>query len=144
MDIEAAKSLTPKPTLQPVQSEYAIVYDDPYNDDPACVVMPSPNWMAKALHGGILPYSHVVLMDQLNDTQLSRTSPRMPPLTQEQAIEQLLIRDVPKHIWDGSYQGNKRTFVIAPLHLLPRDRHFRNAWTLNGDTPIHLPKGEVT
>ncbi len=54
-----------KEHLAPVQSKYRVLFEDPDQPDaPASILVPDPNWMAAALHGGILPpveaYSQVV------------------------------------------------------------------------------------
>jgi hypothetical protein len=45
-----------KEKLEPVRSEYCVVWEDPEEPDaPAKVTHPDPNWLACALQGGILP-----------------------------------------------------------------------------------------
>jgi hypothetical protein len=45
-----------KENLEPIQTEYCVVWEDPEEpDEPAKVTHPDPNWMACARHGGILP-----------------------------------------------------------------------------------------
>ena len=45
-----------KTRLDPVQSKYRVLFEDPATpDEPAKVLVPDPNWMACALEGGILP-----------------------------------------------------------------------------------------
>ena len=45
-----------KEKLEPIQSDYRVVWEDPNEpDEPAKVTIPDPNWMACALQGGILP-----------------------------------------------------------------------------------------
>jgi hypothetical protein len=45
-----------KEKLEPVRTEYCVVWEDPDDlDAPAKVTHPDPNWMACALQGGILP-----------------------------------------------------------------------------------------
>jgi len=45
-----------KDNLEPIQTEYCVVWEDPEEPDaPAKVSHPDPNWMACARHGGILP-----------------------------------------------------------------------------------------
>ena len=42
-----------KENLEPVQSDYRVVYEDSI-DECAKILVPDPNWMACALQGGIL------------------------------------------------------------------------------------------
>ena len=45
-----------KEKLEPIQSDYRVVWEDPNEpDEPAKVTIPDPNWMACAMQGGILP-----------------------------------------------------------------------------------------
>ena len=45
-----------KAVLEPVQSKYRVLFEDPREPDaPAKVLCPDPNWLACALTGGILP-----------------------------------------------------------------------------------------
>ena len=54
-----------KKELDPVQSKYRIVFETPDDlDVPACILVPDPNFMAAALHGGILPPIEAYLHDQ--------------------------------------------------------------------------------
>ena len=42
--------------LSPVEPQYCIVWEDPTKlDDPVKVTVPSPEWLAMAMHGNILP-----------------------------------------------------------------------------------------
>ena len=45
-----------KEKLEPIQSDYRVVWEDPNEpDEPAKVTIPDPNWLACAMQGGILP-----------------------------------------------------------------------------------------
>jgi hypothetical protein len=45
-----------KSRLEPVQSKYRVLFEDPEDmESPAKVLVPDPNWMACALEGNILP-----------------------------------------------------------------------------------------
>ena len=113
-----------KKKLDPVEPEYAIVFEA--DDSPTCNILhPDPNWMACALEGGILPpiSAYVLGLDIHSET--------VGPMTQEQAIEYLLMKNVPREVWDTPQAGNRRRFAIVPRSSIPSDRTFRNAWILS-------------
>ena len=56
------------------------------------------------------------------------TAPRIGPLTEEEAIEYLVMKDIPRHIWSQEY--NRPMFKIVKTEDVPSDRQFRNAWRL--------------
>lgn len=120
--------------LEPVQSDYRIVFECDV-DSPAAVLTPDPNWLACALKGGILPpvqAYHDLVYDEngrvLNGHILHETPP-IGPLSEEQAIEYLIQKDVPAHVWERD-QGNSVRLVICRKTQLPASRNWRNAWTL--------------
>ena len=173
--------------LEPVEPSYRVVFEvDP--DSAACVLIPSPQWMAMALHGGLLPpvdvyhqlecYSVYWLMqnpgtpkakkldelkecgklthslarlDELNKSlstealdknirwcfaghwvtngHILHDTPTVGPMTEEQAIEYLIQKDLPREIWEDT-SSNRPRFVICNKSQIPSDRSFRNAWSL--------------
>ena len=121
--------------LKPVQSRYVAVYEDPWQPDaPAAVLLPAPEWMAAALHGGILPPLDAVLRDQersfaWGDRPESWDAPPIGPLTEEQAIEYCVMMSVPRHVWDAP-PGNRRRLVICTADQIPTDRSLRDAWSI--------------
>lgn len=95
--------------LEPVYTEFIVAFEDPnHPDDPVKVLVPDPNFMALAMNG-YLGYGK---------------------LTEEQAIEVLIMKDMPKHIWDGSIKSNRKLFQIIKKSQLPSTREWRNAWRL--------------
>ena len=46
----------------------------------------------------------------------------------EEAIEYLVMKDIPRHIWSQEY--NRPMFKIVKTEDVPSDRQFRNAWRL--------------
>jgi hypothetical protein len=57
-------------------------------------------------------------------------------MTEEQAIEYLIQKDIPPRVW-RDYAGNRCILRIVPVELIPSDRSFRNAWRIAQDaTPI--------
>ncbi|WP_135079823.1 hypothetical protein [Terasakiella sp. SH-1] len=134
-----------KDQLEPVQSDYRVVFDADI-DSPSSVLVPDPNWMAAALQGGILP--PVEVYHQLEEDEQGRITnghilhetPPVGPMTQEQAIEYLIEKDVPSHVWK-SKQGNAIKLVVCRKDQLPATRQWRNAWKIKqemtNDNDIH-------
>lgn len=58
------------------------------------------------------------------------TSTPIGPMTEEEAIEYLLLKDVPKRVWGDSRKHNRLMFAICTIDQLPAHRKYRNAWTL--------------
>ena len=97
-----------KENLDGVQSDYRVVYEDSI-DECAKILVPDPNWMACALQGGILPPVWVYWELAKDEAQpdfkkhtrgylLHETEP-MGPMTEEEAIEYLIQKDVPQSVW---------------------------------------------
>ena len=148
--------------LNPVQSNYRIVYEDPaFPDDPVKIVSPAPEWMAMALHGRLLPpissYLDMPLELITDDDQVIictyteaqenrlalnivhervlpyhtlHTAEPVEAMSEEQAIEYLLMKDVPARVWCSSYKYNRPMFRIVGLSQIPTDRTYRNGWKL--------------
>lgn len=121
-----------KQRLTPVQSKYRVLFEDPSDPDaPAKVLVPDPNWMACALEGGILPPIEAYLHDKTTPDGSPKLHPYaepIGPMTEEEAIEYLIKKDIPNEVWQ--YQGNRIVLKIVPVELIPTDRMFRNAWQI--------------
>ena len=115
--------------LDGVQSDYRVVFEDNV-DDCAKVLVPDPNWMACALQGGILPPVWVYWELAKDEAQpdfkkhtrgclLHQTEP-VGPMTEEEAIEYLIQKDVPQHVWQNINEGNKPRLVICTKQQLPK------------------------
>jgi hypothetical protein len=128
-----------KSRLEPVQSQYRVVFENPDDlDAPAAVLVPDPNWMAAALAGGILPPIDTYLQDQdVPDGEPKEHPYAAPigPMTEEQAIEYLIQKDIPPQVW-RDYKGNRCIMKIVPVELIPTDRSFRNSWKINQETEM--------
>jgi hypothetical protein len=128
-----------KSRLEPVQSQYRVVFENPDDlDAPAAVLVPDPNWMAAALAGGILPPIDTYLQDQdVPDGEPKEHPYAAPigPMTEEEAIEYLIQKDIPPQVW-RDYKGNRCIMKIVPVELIPTDRSFRNAWKINQETEM--------
>jgi hypothetical protein len=125
--------------LTPVQSKYRVLFEDPSQPDaPAAVLVPDPNWMAAALAGGILPPIDTYLRDRDVPDGQPKEHPYAEPIgamTEEEAIEYLIMKDIPPHIW-RDYNGNRSIMRIVPVELIPSDRSWRNAWRVNQETEM--------
>lgn len=126
------------------QSNYAVLWEDPAEPEaPMKVTRPSPAWLAMALHGGILPpveVYHRLAEDEAQEgftrhTQghLLHETPPVGPMTEEEAMEYLVMKDVPPRVW-RDYKGNRSILRIVPVELVPTDRTHRNAWKINQET----------
>ena len=133
--------------LAPVQSKYRVVFE-PDQDSPACILVPDPNWLAAALAGDILPPIETYLRDQakvaaycaehdpttfswgkVGGAEHPYAAP-IGPMTEEQAIEYLIMKDIPAHVWADHETANRPRFAIVRVETIPSDRSFRNAWRL--------------
>jgi hypothetical protein len=117
-----------------VQSKYRVLFENPSDmEAPASVLVPDPNWMAAALAGGVLPPIDTYQRDRgVADGQPKEHPYAEPigPMTEEEAIEYLVMKDVPPQVW-RDYKGNRCIMKIVPVELIPSDRSFRNAWKIN-------------
>ena len=122
-----------KTRLDPVQSKYRVLFEDPATpDEPAKVLVPDPNWMACALEGGILPPIETYQRDRDVPDGEPKEHPYTKPIdamTEEEAIEYLVQKDIDPAVW-RDYKGNRTILKIVPVELVPSDRSFRNAWRI--------------
>ena len=134
-----------KENLKSQPTDIRIVYE--YDIDmPAKILIPDSNWMACALQGGILPpvESYWELAkdeaqpDFKNHTRgylLHNTKP-VDAMTEEEAIDYLIKKDVPQSVWKTWNEGNKPTMVICRTHQLPEHRQWRDAWQIRDDIEL--------
>jgi hypothetical protein len=115
---------------QPVTASYVIAYEASV-DAPLTLQIPDPNWLAMALAGGVLP---AVEAYHSKDRATIEAAPAIGPLSEEQAMEYLLQKDVPREIWDAP-TSNRRRFIITRKNALPPTRQWRNAWRLSETLP---------
>ena len=129
-----------KENLEGYQSDYRVVYEDNI-DECAKVLVPDPNWMACALQGGILPPVQVYWELAKDEAQpdfkkhtrghlLHNTKP-VEAMTEEQAIEYLIMKDIPQRVWREYQKANKPRLVICKKDQLPSTRIWRNAWKID-------------
>ncbi len=144
-----------KKELEPVQSKYKIVYEDPNEPLAAAkIVTPDPNWLAAALAGGVLPPIEAYLHDQSVEKAWHKLTAKtsdpnqgfswskevggahhpyaepIGPMSEEEALEYLVMKDVPASVWHD-YVGNKQILVIVPVEAIPTDRTNRDAWKID-------------
>ena len=134
-----------KEHLEKAQSDIRVVYEDSV-DAPAKVLVPDPNWMACALQGGILPPVESYWELAKDEAQpnfknhtrgylLHDTKP-VDAMTEEEAIEYLIKKDIPQSVWKTWNKGNKPKMVICRTHQLPEHRQWRNAWQIRDDIKL--------
>jgi len=118
------------------------VYEDSI-DECAKILVPDPNWLACAIHGSILPPVWVYWELAKDEAQpgftkhtrghlLHETEP-MPAMTEEEAIEYLIQKDVPQAVWQNWDEGNRPKMVICRKQQLPQTREWRNAWRISDE-----------
>ena len=90
-----------KENLEPVQTEYCIVWEDPE----------TPDEPAKVTH------------------LLHNTKP-IKAMTEEQAIEYLIMKDIPSRVWQNEERSNRPRMIICTKKQLPQKRIWRNAWKI--------------
>jgi len=123
------------------QGKYAILWEDPSDPDaPAHVTVASPQWLAMAMHGGILPPVEVYHELAADEAQpgftrhtrgnLLHDTPPVPAMTEEEAMEYLVKKDIPQRVWKD-YRGNRTILKIVPRTMIPTNRSHRNAWRIN-------------
>ena len=134
-----------KDNLERFETEYCIVWEDPKEpDSPAKVTHPSPEWIACALQGGILApvESHMELRKDENTPgfvkhtrgpELLHNTKPIDAMTEEEAIEYLIMKDIPQHVWRDYETANKPRLVICKKDQLPQKRIWRNAWKIKED-----------
>ncbi len=118
--------------LERVETQYVVAYEDGEPDAPAKILVPAPEWMAMALHGGLLPpvgHYHREPRDVdgnfIGPADYWSAYEPIGPLTEEQAIEYLIQKDIPRHVWA---EGSNHPMVICTRSQFPKNRTFRNAW----------------
>ena len=131
-----------KENLEGKQSDYRIVWEDPDKPEECSkITVPDPNWMACALQGGILPPVEVYWALAEDEAKpdfkkhtrgylLHNTKP-VEAMTEEQAIEYLIMKDIPQRVWRNYDKANKPRLVICKKDQLPSTREWRNAWKID-------------
>ena len=97
--------------LKPVTPRYRVFFDDPADLETRELV-PSRNWLACALEGGILPPVETYHRDQENGTNTHAYSDPIGPMTELEALHYLIRKDLPPRIW-RDYIGNRPIISIV-------------------------------
>jgi len=131
-----------KDHLTRFQTKYAVVYQLDW-EAPCAIMHPAPEFMAAAMHGGILPPIETILAmnddesrpDFVRHTLGAERDAAKPlgPLTEEEAVEYVIQQSIPREIWDGGSGSNSRRMAICYREQLPASREFRGAWRLNSE-----------
>ena len=131
-----------KQHLQPIQTDYCVVWQDPeILDSPCKVTTPDPNWLACAVAGGILPDIRVYFALHEDEAKpdfrqhtrgylLHNTKP-IDAMSIEQSIEYLIMKDIPQRVWRDYQKANQPRLVICKKSQLPKTRMWRNAWKID-------------
>ena len=119
--------------LKPVAPQYCIVWEDPSDlDRPARITTPSPQWLAMALHGNVLPPVSVYPLAVTDQGQVMADhnlhDAVIETMSEEKAMEYLLQKDVPPSVWTAG--ANRLRYKICKRAMVPTDRSHRNAWRL--------------
>lgn len=125
--------------LQPFYSDYRVVYEDNV-DEPVKIMKPDAHAMAALIAGDVFPpiwafwelqkdASHPDFKEHTRGYLLHDT-PREKPKTEEEALEFIIMKDVPQHVWKTYKEGNRPKMVICRKQQLPQTREWRNAWRL--------------
>jgi hypothetical protein len=128
-------------------TDYRVIYDDPLApDEPSSVLVPSPEWMADAMAGMLPPISaywalhdaeqkaildgrHKEFRHAQDAFDLQFNNSKIGPLSEREAIEYLILKDVPRRVW--GHKHNRPMFAIVHKDQLPKTREFRNAWRMS-------------
>lgn len=133
-----------------VHSQYVILWEDPAKpDEAATVTLPAPVWMGMALHGGILPPVEVYHQLAEDEAQadfkyhtrgdLLHDTPPLNAMTEEQAIQYLIQKDLPPSVW-RDYTGNRVILRVIQREGVPQDRTSRMTWQVSQATNGVEPK----
>lgn len=127
-------------------TKYRVIFDDPDRlEEPTKVLVPAQQWLDQAMAGELPP---IWVYWQLQDDEqkainegfhegfehdpekhaLQWTAPRVGPLTEEEAMEYLCMKDLPRKCW--AEEHNRPMFKIVRTEEVPSDRQFRNAWEM--------------
>ena len=127
-------------------TNYRVIYEDPdHPEQTAMVLVPSDNWLSDAMDGKLPPISvywelqddeqkaidegrHSTFKHDPSQWEKQFTAPRIGKLTEEEAMEYLVMKDIPRRVWSVEY--NRPMFKIVKKEQIPTNRQFRNAWEM--------------
>lgn len=125
---------------------YRVIFQDP--DDLEAntqILIPSGRWLKEAQEGKLPPLwvhwklaedeqkaidegRHESFKHDPSKLELLKTAPRIGKLTEEQAMEYLIMKELPKRCWAEVH--NRPMFRIVKTEQVPSDRTFRDAWEM--------------
>ena len=133
---------------KPVTPKYVIVFEDPDDLDAPCKIqVPTPEWIAYCLHGNFICSAEHFIRDKRFYAEWTKNNPNqqfnwkdhggnsasyaetLPAMTQEEAMELLLQKDVPERVWNNT-TSNATRYKICRKEMIPSNRQYRNAWRL--------------
>ena len=124
-----------KENLKPFETDYRIVFEADM-DVTCAILIPDPYWMAMALHGGLLPsveaYHNLEVVDGKVTNGHILHNHTIGALTEEEAIDYLLRKDTPDHVWKDTSR-NRPLFNVTKKEFIPANRTYRNAFEMNLD-----------
>lgn len=127
-------------------TDYCVVFEAPDAPErPAMVLIPSEEWMEDAMAGNLPPIHvywelqddeqraidegrHATFSHDPDKLDAQFSAPRIGPLTEEEALMYLVMKDIPRRVW--AQEHNRPMFKIVKKDRVPTDRTFRNAWRL--------------
>lgn len=127
-------------------TNYRVIFEDPdFPEEPVRVLTPTQDWLDEAMAGNLPPVwvywqlqedeaqavaegRHLTFRHDPDKLALQYTTPRIGPLTEEEAMEYLIMKDVPRRVWGVKH--NRRMFAIVKADQVPSDIQFRDAWRI--------------
>ena len=108
---------------------------------------PDPNWMACAMHGGIVPPIETILALKEEEKRQDFVQHTLGPvrdaatpcgaMTEEEAVEYQVMQSIPIEVWGGWNEGNRPKMIICEKTRLPQTREWRNSWKINTELEIN-------
>jgi hypothetical protein len=125
---------------------YRVIFQDP--DDLEAntqILIPSGRWLKEAQEGKLPPLwvhwklaedeqkaidegRHESFAHDPSKLELLKTAPRIGKLTEKQAMEYLIMKELPRRCWAEVH--NRPMFRIVKTEQVPSDRTFRDAWEM--------------
>lgn len=118
--------------VEPIKCDWCIIWENPSSSsEPACITYPSQRYLAFLMHGGICPPISSWLSGDRDRINYDKPMGKLPL---DQALKYVLMKDVPRHVWQNS--ANRPYYKIVPTSLIPSVRDKRNAWSFNPDLGV--------
>lgn len=139
-----------KANLEKIAPKYAVLWETPFasKSEPLKITVYSPNWLACAVAGGILPDVQTYLDDYRNEAAFIKKYGKSAPfeyakvggakhpfadpidaMTEEKAVEYIIQSSLPEDVWKPRH--NRQTLKIVRCEDVPEDRTYRKQWKLD-------------